>query len=858
MSAATESKPFPILPEAMTPRTDRLRQILWKRAFENRKDDWVDKSGLPDLSKPLPGKSELEPVIIRRARGIAAVLDALTDPIRATRTNSYTIAPGELLVGVLPMGSNGLGKVFPDYLDAAERHMASISNRSELSVVGHNSADYERLVKKGIRAILDLCNEEIKKIGPTPATNTDADKLDFYRSVIISCEAVVEYARRYADLAASMAKMEPDEQRRQELLEIERICRKVPMEPAETFQEALQSILFVQIGLRAGMDLMSFGRLDQTLQPYLAKGGRPTAEELAKAVELVECFVIKVAGPTNLTTEYLIDQDHIDYGITMGTHAWYSDQRGNVNQFLQNVVIGGRNAQGLDATVDCTYVILQAWANVNLATPGLYVRLHKDTPPALRDRVVASIARTGSIPQLLNDDIVIPGLIQALVEDGTLEQAKAIELANDYCVDGCWEPILNGKCDWTFNMINGLTLLECALNEGATLDSNPMTLRGGKRAYRTPPIGKYDDLKRALKKSMEFFVFQSAVAMYNYYLLDEFVAPSPLYSAFLGSCLERGRDKSWGGTQYILFGTVLSGLPNMVNSIAAIRKWVFDEPKYKLADVLGAFRHNFKAPDSAPPEKQAIYADIEADFFSHSPKFGNNDPSMNEVAKLISDYFAEAVAKAKKFADEVYRFTTTDPKKAKRNERLRMAAGFYGPALEDRLERKDITIAFTAGLGTFATYALMGLGTAASADRYTNDPLAMNNTPTPGTITGGFGHTLASLKAVDLSRFAAGAPVDICLEVANEMPEGRAKLVGAVVDGFLKNNCHTISITLGNTEQYREIYDLSVRAGTNDQEAARALAKWGHVIVRAGGWQTPFITMSLAQQEHYTRAPITP
>jgi len=421
------AKSFPILPDAMTPRTERLRQILWDRAMQNRKDDWVDKSGLPDLSKPLPGKSELEPVIIRRARGIAAILEALTDPNRAKRTNSYTIFPGELLVGVLPMGSNGLGKVSPDYLDEDERHMASVANRSELSVVGHNVADYRRLVTKGIGSVLDFCSKQIQSIGPTPATVADADKLDFYQAVIIGCEAVVEYARQFAELAASMAKTEPNPQRRQELIEIERICRKVPMEPAETFHEALQSIFFLQIGIRAGMDLMSFGRLDQTLQPFLARNGAPSEQDLKKAVELVECFVIKVSGPLNLSTEYLSEQDYVDYGISMGIHPWYADQRGNVNQFLQNVVVGGSNPDGTDGTVDCTHVLLQAWTNVNLSTPGLYVRLHKKSPPELLNRVVSSIARTGSIPTILNDDVIIPGLVKAMVEDETLDEARAVD-----------------------------------------------------------------------------------------------------------------------------------------------------------------------------------------------------------------------------------------------------------------------------------------------------------------------------------------------------------------------------------------------------------------------------------------------
>ena len=228
MITITESTLFPILPESMTDRTKNLREILWKRACENRKDDWIDKKNLPDLSKPLPGKMKLEPVIIRRARGIAAMLEALTDTKQSLKTNSYKIFPGELLVGIPPMGSNGLGKIFPDYLDHEERHMASIANRSELSVVGHNVADYQKLVKQGIGSIINFCRTKIQYLetqiqdrGQTlmEESNFDSlqDEVDFYKAVIISCKAVVDYAKRFAELAAKMAEKETDIQRKEEL-----------------------------------------------------------------------------------------------------------------------------------------------------------------------------------------------------------------------------------------------------------------------------------------------------------------------------------------------------------------------------------------------------------------------------------------------------------------------------------------------------------------------------------------------------------------------------------------------------------------------------------------------------------------
>ncbi|MDR2920988.1 MAG: pyruvate formate lyase family protein [Tannerella sp.] len=846
------------LPNEMTPRTAQLREMLFKRAKGNRAGDWLSKGELPDLSIPGQPGGKPEAVIIRRAKGIAAVLKALTDPKISARTNSYTISPGELLVGVLPMGSNGLGKVFPDYLTREERQMASLSNRSEFSIQGHNSADYNRLVKHGMRKIIADSQSAIKKLEAKrkkrKLSEDQIDQYNFYKSVIISCTAVVEYAARYAQLAEAMAAKEKNKERRNELLEIARICKKVPMEPADTFHEAVQSILFLQIGFRSGMDLLSLGRLDQTLQPFLVKNGKPSEQELKRAVELVECLVIKLAGPMNLSTSHLIEQDHIDFGVSMGISRWYSDQRGNINQFLQNVVIGGVDSKGRDATVESTYILLQAWKNVNLPTPGIYVRLHKDSPKDLINKVAESIAETGNLPSVINDETVIPGFLQSFVDDNTIGKDEALKLVRDYCVDGCWEPILNGQGDWTFNMINGLTALECALNEGDTLDAGNMQLKGGKRCYHTKPVTNYKELMMAVKENMDFILFQSAAAMYNYYLLDEYVTPAPLLSAFLGSCMERGHDKSWGGCSISIGGTVLSGLPNMVNSIAAIKKWVFETKTYQLDKVVEAFRNNFGIQPDKPKEVAAKYKEMFKNLRDNSPRYGTNDPETDRIAATIVNDFFTSLKATKELTDKAYREKPegkVDPEEAKR---LRIAGGFFGSPFDKRYKT---TVAFTAGLGTFAAFTLMGMGVAASVDRFKDEPLTKNNGPSRGTNNKSFGHIFASLKALDLSRFAAGAPVDLTLDIGKESRENKIAILTAIVESFMKNNGQVLSVTLGNKDQYEMIHNIAVKADNGDTEAAEKLLEYANVMVRAGGWQTPFITMSIAQQSHYLDSAIT-
>ncbi len=833
--------PFLNLPSAMTPRTKALRRELNVRALSNRANDWLSKDELPNLASN-------EPIIIRRAKGIAATLNALTTPKISARTRSWEIGDGELLVGVLPMGSNGLGKVFPDYLTPEERAMASLSNRSEFSIQGHNSADYERLVKGGMRKVIGDAQKKLAKLDTLKKsgkfTEDHREQHDFYTSVIIACEGVVAYAKRYAELADTMAAKEKNAVRKAELIEIARVCRKVPMEPASTLHEALQSILFLQIGFRASMDLLSLGRLDQTLQPFLVK-----EKNAARALELMECMVIKLAGPMNLTASHLMEQDHIDFGVSMGTSRWYSDQRGNVNQFLQNVCIGGVDKKtGADATCDATYLILQAFRNTNLPTPGIYVRLHKNSPRELVEKVAESIAVTRNLPSVLNDDTIIPGFLQSFMDDETIAREDALELVRDYCVDGCWEPILNGQGDWTFNMINGLTALECALNEGNTLDGGNMQLRGGKRSYRSKPVATYKELMTALGEHLDFICFQSAAAMYNYYLLDEYVTPAPLLSAFLGSCMETGHDKSCGGCRLSVAGTVFSGLPNTVNSIAAIDKWIFKEKKYTLEEVREAFRNNFGADGLHPREVSRAYRHLYRDLNENSPRYGTNDPEADRIAKSVTDLFFTSLKKTKEMTDRIYREKPKGSITSEEARRLRMAGGFFGDSFDKRLKK---TVAFTGGLGTFAAFTLMGMGCAASVDRFKDDPLSKNNNPAPGTLNRSFGHIFASLKSLDLERCSAGAPVDLTLNIGADSLEDQTSVLSAVVESFIRNKGNVLSVTVGNERQFREIHEIAILAETGDARAAERLMEFADVMVRAGGWQSPFITLSLAQQGHY-------
>ena len=835
--------------ETKTPRINKLLNDLRTRGLRNRSSEWFEKSELPDIIKDKIYKIyQKEPVIIRRAVAIKAMLETMTNKKVSAHTHSFEIEDGDLLLGVLPMGSNGLGKVFPNYLTEDEKRIGSLTNRTETALLGHNTINYQDILEKGVKSVIDLCDEKLNALKSKDAM-FDYDKDAFYRAVKISCQSVVEFAGRFADKAEEDAKTASSEERKKELLNMAGIARKVPENPADTFHEALQSIWFVHLALHSSMNFMSLGRLDQVLNKYLQK-----EEDENRALELFENFIIKAAWRLNLTTEYLVEQDHMDHNAALGVHPYYLDQRAGLNNFLQNIIVGGKTPEGKDATNDCTYLILQAFENVNLSTPGIYVRLYKDSPKKLFTSVAKSLHKTKSLPSILNDDVLIPAMYNAIIQDvkPSEDKNKYRELANDYCVDGCWEPIFNGKCDWTFGMINGLTILECTLNGGATLNPNPELLKGEKLSPLTGKITNYQDFQEAFKTQIQFFVDQSAISMYKYYMLDEYIIPSPLISAFFGTCMENGRDKSWNGAEHTIGGTILGGVPDMINTIAAIKKWVIEESKYKMDDVLNALKYNFICGDKSDTKTQLKFDSMKLDFRTNSPQFGYDNEYTTDIAKFILDTYYDAVLKAKKLADKVF-LNPPKPEDEKEVYALRKVAGYFGKAMKEIPGYENFDIKFTAGMGTFEQYNWQGAGNAASASRNSGEPLAPNFTPVSGTMESGIANLLNTFKKLNLERFGAGVITDVCLEEGHNHIE----VLDAILHKFITDKGNMLTITIGSRDEYQTIYELAKATAQmeNREEAAKLLGRYSDIIVRVGGWNAPFITLPLCHMENYIHRP---
>jgi formate C-acetyltransferase len=836
------------LPERMSVRTKKLFDELIEKAQEDRSGEWFTQDMFPNIfsidseNYGLSGNLENKPVIIRRSVATDIMLKAMTDGENSKKTRTAQICEGDLLLGILPMGSNGLGKVFPQYLTDDELRAGSIADRKTMSIFSHNAMNYEKLVNCGLKSVIEKCDEKIKQF-------TDNRK-DFYTGVKISCAAVIDYAHRFSRIAEEESKKKSlSSERREELLRMAAIAMKVPEYPAETFHEAVQSVTFFHIALHASMNFVSLGRLDQVLNKYLEK-----ERDKERALEIMECFLIKLAGRLNLSSDYLYEQDHLDFYSSFGTHPYFEDQKAGVNNFLQNIVIGGKLQDGQDAANEATYLILQAVENVNLATPGIYVRLHKASPEQLYRKTAHCIEKTKNNPSVINDDVMVEAVYRALIHNENDENKKSemLKIARDFCVDGCWEPVLHGKSDWMFSMLNAMKPLETAMNQGASLSPDHELLRGAKIAPNAPLPASFEEFMDTYKTQLEFFAVQCVLSLFHYYVKDEYACVSPLFSAFLDGCMENGRDKSCGGAEFNLLGILYTGAPNVINNILCIRKWVFPSSgkgKYTLKETAEAFRRDFKNQDHSNRSMQNIFTSIQTDFYTNTPKFGEDSGEVNEITRNVLDICYGAVLDSVKFAERI--FCDANLEDSEKKAALRSLAGIGGFIKENFDLQK---IKFTVGMGTFEQYDWQGRGIAACADRQRGEALAPNFSHIPGTLYGGIAGLLSSFKSLELERFSGGVMTDICLEEGYGL---NSEVIFKILKKAIDDRAPMFTITIGSGEIYTEIYEKVLEAGKlkNRKEAGRMLAPYACVNVRIGGWQTPFITLPLSHMENYIRRP---
>ncbi|MFX1573081.1 MAG: glycyl radical protein [Promethearchaeota archaeon] len=472
------------------------------------------------------------------------------------------------------------------------------------SGIGHFFPGHENILKYGIKGLIQKTSESLEKF------SNDKNKKIFLESVIIELKAAIKFMQRFSNLAREMAENEQNLERQKELFDISEICNNISGNPPSSFEEALQLIYFTHLicGLEDGGFAISVGRLDQYLYPYYLEDiekGKITDE---KVQFLIECFFIKLSTLWN-------------YVISKGVVAVEGPP------IAENVVIGGLDFEGKDATNKLSMIILDSYTHIKTVQPTFCVRIHKNTSEDYLNKVGESI-KSGTSIALFNDHVMIPGLIN---RGFTLEDAR------EYAPIGCVEPQHPYKSfgSTNANQFNIVKCLELVLNNGVD-----MLTRREYGLKISKEITSYGDLWDNFKKQIKYFIEKMVKTMY---FLDKAIAeltPQPFLSATIDACIERGLDITKGGAIYNFTGPQLIGLATVADSLAVIKKVVFEDKLLQFEDLVQLLVKNFKGTYKG--RKGNEWREI---FVNKVPKFGNDDNYVDQIAIDVARFYCEEIVK---------------------------------------------------------------------------------------------------------------------------------------------------------------------------------------------------------------------
>ena len=499
--------------------------------------------------------------------------------------------------------------LMPDAYQQAEELGVLMGIHIRVGGHGHISPGHEKALKRGL---LDIVREAKERLDALDLLSADSlGKKAFYLSIIKVCHSVIQFANRYADLAEQMAADEPDSKRKKELLKIAEVCRWVPANPPRTFHEAIQTSWFIQLILQIESNghSISFGRFDQYMFPFYQSDqavGKITARG---AQELIGCLFVKLKS-------------------IIKVRPWEHAKYATGYPMYQNMTIGGQDQKGGNAVNDISYLCINAMENVRFPEPNLVSRYAANTPDDYLKKCVDSFSLGFGMPAMINDEIIIPSLLNRGVNK---------EDAFNYSAVGCIEVSISGK--WGYRCY-GMTFTSFVKQ----LD---FTLRGAKDPRVTTDFiepGKnlaqcvtFDEVMAEWDRQNKVF---TDLAVKHDILVDECKKELPeiLMAILVDDCMDRGKTILDGGAVYDMNSGVQIGLSSVANSFAAIKKLVFEEKKYSGVEILKALDENFEG------ENGEIMRQI---LLNKVPKYGNDDDYVDSIAVKVYESYMDAVEKHK-------------------------------------------------------------------------------------------------------------------------------------------------------------------------------------------------------------------
>ena len=467
--------------------------------------------------------------------------------------------------------------------------------------IGTVAPNYRKVLELGVRGILKQIDEHAAALD---MTDTDSvPKALFYESARRALQGLVELAGRYAALALEKAHAETDETRREELMRIHEVCLHVPYNPPRNFYEAVQAFWFTHLAIRIELSghSLSPGRFDQYMIPYLT-----TDQDREEALELIESLFIKFSE-----TMLFVNTD---------TSKFYT----GVPQW-QNFNLGGRTVDGRDATNELSYICIDAMIDVRIVQPDISVRIHPDSPEAFVLKA-CELSRVGTgHPKFYNEDLISFSM-----------GCKGVSLAEarDFAIMGCVEPRVQAKegTHLTGGFINLPAALELALNNGVwRRTGKQIGLPTGDARKFTSFEQVVEAYKAQLAHLIRHMFVVNAIAETAY---SELLC-SPFLSSLTEGCVESGRPMQKGGAVYN-FGPAVNniGIADTGDSLAAIKKLVFDEQRLTMDQLLTAIENDFEG-----------HEDVRTMLLHDGPKYGNDDDYVDDITRAAAHFSNDEVMK---------------------------------------------------------------------------------------------------------------------------------------------------------------------------------------------------------------------
>lgn len=693
----------------------------------------------------------------------------------------------------------------PEAIKAIEHNIFTPGNYF-YNGVGHVTVKYEEVLAIGYKGIIDKAQAELDRcqIGD----GNYVKKSHFLNAVILSCQAVIEYAERYAELASQMAAECTDPVRKQELLQISQNCSRVPANGATSFYEACQSFWFVQqlLQVESSGHSISPGRFDQYMYPYYKADLDKGVITRESAQELLDCIWVK-----------LNDLNKVRDAASAEGFAGYS--------LFQNLIVGGQDKYGNDVTNDLSVMCILASMHVHLPMPSLSIRVWNGSPHELLIKA-AELTRTGiGLPAYYNDEVIIPAL---------LNRGLTLEDAREYNIIGCVEPQKAGKTDgWHdaafFNMCRPLELVF----------SNGMD-KGEQVGIQTGDVIQmttFEEFYDAYKKQMEYCISLLVNADNAIDVAHAERVPLPFESCMVDDCISRGLSVQEGGAVYNFTGPQGFGIANMADSLYAIRKLVYEDRKVTMKEYKEALAWNY---DKGLDEQSV--KDMSEMILKGMQEGGMN--VTEDTAKAV----LTTVMRLKPTEEQLRRFTEI--------HHMIDEVPKFGNAIDDvDYFARDVAYTYTrpmekyanprgghfqAGLYPVSANVPLGGQTGATPDgRYAHTPVADGVSPSAGKDVNGPTAAATSVSRLDHFIVSNGTLFNQKFHPsALAGREGLEKFVSLIQTFFDQKGMHM---------------QFNVVDRETLLDAQKHPEKYSHLVVRVAGYSALFTTLSRSLQDDIIR-----